>query len=95
MKGNKCSLFHVYMYHVILVATGAAASRAVCSPVAAVYLVPLAHGVELFVFAEPPPNHLGKCRFFPVGPVGYNLKNQNSFEEQIMQLQVSSNIESH
>ena len=95
MKGKKLSLFHVYMYHVLLIAIGAPASRTVCSLDPAVCLVPVTHGIEVGVFAAPVLYQLEEGCFFLVSPVGYNLQNQYSFEEQIMQLQISTNRESH
>ena len=83
------------MYHFLPIATGAPASRTMCSLVPAVCLVLVAHGLELGVFAAPVLYQLLKGYFFLVSPVGYNLQNQYSFEEQIMQLQISTNRESH
>jgi hypothetical protein len=83
------------MYQVLSVAIAAAASRTVCSLGATVFPVPLAHGREPFVGAEPPLSQHLKCLIFIITPLGHNLKNQYSFEEQIMQLQLSNNIESH
>ena len=83
------------MYHVLLIAIGAPASRTMCSLVPAVCLVSVAHGIEVGVFAAPVLYQLLECFFFLVSPLGYNLQNQYSFEEQIIQLQISSNRESH
>ena len=82
MKGK-----HVYMYRVLLIAIAAPASRMVRSIVPAVGLVPLADGIELGVLAAPFLYQLLECGFFVGSPIGYNLQNQYSFEEQIMQLQ--------
>jgi hypothetical protein len=85
----------MYMYQLLSVAIPTAASRTMCSLGAAVIPVPLAHSRELFVDAEPPLSQRLKCLIFIATPLGHNMKHQYSFEEQIMQLQLSNNIESH
>lgn len=95
MRGNKCRLFHVCVYQPGLVALTAEVSRPMCPPAAAVRLVPLAHGVPLLVFPAPPRSQRPPCLLLAIGPIGPNLKNQYSCEEQMMQLQLSINIESH
>jgi hypothetical protein len=57
MRGNKCKLFHVYMYRVLPVKLGSAAYRTVCSSGAAVFLVLLALDIEVGVFTDPPRNN--------------------------------------
>src|ERR1041385_2998725 len=69
--------------------------RPMCPPVVAVRLVPLAQGVPLLVFSAPPRSQRPPCLLLAIGPIGPNLKNQYACEEQMMQLQLSINIESH
>ena len=71
----------MYIYQLFLEAVMVAVSPTVCSPVASVCLVPLAHDVELGVFPDPPPSQRLPCVFFVIGPVGHNLKMQYSSKE--------------
>ena len=70
------------MYRALPIATGAAAPRTVCSPMPAVCLVPVAHGIEIGVFADSILDQLLKGDFLLISPIWYNLQNQYSFEEQ-------------
>jgi hypothetical protein len=78
MRGNKERLFHVYIYQVLLEAIMVAVSLRVCPLVAAVPLVPLAHGLELRIFPDPPRRQRRPSVFLSIAPRGNNLKNQNN-----------------
>jgi hypothetical protein len=54
MRGNKYRFFRAYTYYLFLDAIMVPFSRTVCSPGAAVYLIPLTHGIELLVLPQPP-----------------------------------------
>ena len=71
------------MYQTVPIAIGAAAPRSVCSLMPAVDLVPVAHGLEIGVFADPIPDQLHEGGpLIIISPMWHNLQNQNSFEEQ-------------
>ena len=71
------------MYQTLPIAIGAAAPRTVCSLMPAVCLIPVAHGLEIGVFADPIPDQLHEGGpLIIISPMWYNLQNQNSFEEQ-------------
>ena len=70
------------MYQTLPISLGAGAPRTVCSPMPAVRLVPVAHGLEVGVFADPILDQLLKGGFLIISPMWYNLQNQYSFEEQ-------------
>src|SRR4051812_3212518 len=86
MRVSKCRLFHVCVYQLGLVALTAEVSSPMCPPAAVVCLVPLAQGVPLLVFLVPPRSQCRPCLLLSIGPIGPNLKNQYSCEEQMMQL---------
>ena len=67
-----------YIYQLFLEAVDVAVSRTMCSFLALVCLVPLAHGVQLGVAPDPPRNQRLPCVFFVVGPLRGNLKIQYS-----------------
>ena len=67
-----------YIYQLFLEAIEVAVSPTVCSLVASVFLVPLAHGVKVGVAPDPPRNQRLPSVFFIVGPDRGNLKMQYS-----------------
>lgn len=70
------------MYQTLPIAIGAAAPCTVCSPMPAVCLVPVAHGLEFGVIANPILDQLQEGDFPIISPMWYNLQNQYAFEEQ-------------
>ena len=70
------------MYQTLPIAIGAAAPCTVCSPMPAVCLVPVAHGLEIGVIADPILDQLQEGDFPIISPMWYNLQNQYAFEEQ-------------
>ena len=65
-----------YIYQLFLEAVDVAVSPIVCSLVASVCLVPLAHNVKVRVANDSPRNQCLPCVFFILGPVRDNLKMQ-------------------
>jgi hypothetical protein len=71
------------MYQTLPIAIGAAAPRSVCSLRTTVGLVPVAHGLEIGVFADPILDQLLEGgSLIIISPMWYNMQNQYSFEEQ-------------